>query len=294
MSQNNPPEAALPEARVRMRGWAAPLGGSAWAKFFTGPKNVPICDFTPDAHADAICLPDGTVSLTDIPADTQPGPALVLPAGPDIPLAAFLGTSLPAVMLAQTKWRVSQLVGPKPTQAQAAAMARCGLAGHRVLDRPTRFALLLTLPETSEHAAPVGPEFMALMARLREQVESYVPFTLAILPPESGRKFTLRNRGSLLAWLRAREIALLTPESSPFEDTATLMAQATRVLMVDSRQAGLLGLCRPGTKVLEVAPEGWASGRARALCEALDLPWRIFLATPPREPLHNIMIPCSF
>ena len=286
MSQHNPPEAAERDAYLRMRRWAAPLGGSAWAKFFTGPKNIPICDFTPQAHPDAICLPDGAVSLADTPADTRAEIALALPAGPGISLAAFIGTSLPGVMAARIKWDVRELVGPNPTPAQAVALERCVFnARHRVLHRPTRFSLLLTLPEPPENAAPVGQEFIALTARLHEPVESYVPFTLAILPPEANQKFTLGNRTSLLAWLRARRIELLTPESSPFEDTARLMARATRVLLLDPRQAALLGLCNPRTKVLEVAPEGWASGRARALCDALGLEWRIFLATPPFYPL---------
>ena len=292
MSPRNATAAAPDEAYMSMRQWAVPLGGSAWGKFFAGPKKIPICDFAPLVQPDTICLPDGSATTADIAAETCQEVALALAAGPGVVLAFFLGVALPCVMAAQKKWDVKRLVGPPPTPAQQMVLHRLDLARqYRILHRPTRFAQLLTLPPAAEHAAPSGPEFLALMARLRQPMASNVPFTLAILPPGQGEKFALRNRASVLAWLRARRVGVLTPETSPFEDIATQLARATRVLMMDPRQAGLLGLCTPGTKVLEVAPEGWASGRCRALCSATGLQWRIFLATPPGYPLLR---PLSF
>jgi hypothetical protein len=140
------------------------------------------------------------------------------------------------------------------------------------------------LPE-QEGAVVAGPEYRAMMGRLRAEVAAQVPFAVAVLPGPAKQRFGLSNRASLSAWLRARRFMLLAPEADDFAATAAALGRANLVVMADAADAGLLGLCQPGCKVLEIAPEGWATGKIRAFCGVLGLRWELFLAGAPSYPL---------
>jgi hypothetical protein len=134
------------------------------------------------------------------------------------------------------------------------------------------------------HLAPVDDDALALLARLRPPAQPGAPSGLAILP-RPGHRFSLRNQASVTAWLRARRIAVLDPDHTDFAQTAALLNAATLVLIAEPAQAGLLALCQPQTRVVELAAEGWAGARTRTLCAALGLDWRLFLGSAPAYPV---------
>jgi hypothetical protein len=122
---------------------------------------------------------------------------------------------------------------------------------------------------------------------------------VAILPVRPFERFGLVNRASLTAWLRAKRFAVIEPERLKLPELIGYFAAAPLVLLADSRQAGLLGLCHPGTKILEIAPEGWLSAEAHYLSTVFGLDWRPFLAAPPSYPLRGTLpfgslVPCSY
>ena len=144
---------------------------------------------------------------------------------------------------------------------------------------------MLAARAAQAHAAPADADYLALMALLRDPPAANVPAPVALLPAASGpQRFALRNRASLTAWLRARHFTLLDPE--PRISRRPLPPwRKQRWCSSPTLQAGLLGLCPPETQVLEIAPEGWAGAKTRALCDALGLRWNLFLAEPPAYPV---------
>jgi hypothetical protein len=283
-----------------MRGRIVPYGGSRWGRFFAGPKTGEMRDYEITRHQNAVCLPDGTVRADAGGLAVEDAAVFALAAGPAVTLGRFLTAALPGIAAALPDYPAAALAGAALTPAQRGVLARLGLVERYLpLGGPQGFAQVLSCGRLPERAAPVAERILPLMARLRAPAAMRVPCTVAVLPAMSGQRFALRNRASLSAWLRARRVVLLAPESEPFEDTAALLARATHVLLADARDAGLLGLCAPGAKVLEVAPEGWASGRVRALSEVFGLRWSLFLATPPsyallRPPPFGAGAPLSY
>lgn len=102
---------------------------------------------------------------------------------------------------------------------------------------------------------------------------------IAILPPRETERFTLANRASLTAWLRAKRITII---DSP---TPEALKSATILLLADPSQCAMLAHCTKGTKILEITPAGWSSRAIRSQCAALGLRWTEFLATPPSYPI---------
>ncbi len=147
----------------------------------------------------------------------------------------------------------------------------------------SRWARFFAGPRIASTCHP-EPESLEMLKRLRAAAAATVPCSVAMLPT-APQRFTLNNCASLSGFLRARRFTLVAPESTPSTATAALLARATLVLLADPGDAGLLGLCPPGTKVLEIAPEGWTTSHTRALCAALGLNWHLFLATPLSYPL---------
>jgi hypothetical protein len=262
-----------------------PHGGSVQARCFASPRAVPLRGAACSAWQHATCGLDGTLTLHGGP-DCVPAAAFALAAGAPVSLGAFLDGALPGIAAAAPHWPDAYLAAAPPTPAQLAVLERLELA-ERVwpLLAPAAFQTGLLCDSGPAHGIPEPAPYLALMHRLRAELAPTVPFAVALLPSLTGQRFALRNRASLSAWLRARRFALLAPESDEFERTAAALARATLVLIADPKDAGLLGLCSPGAKILEIAPEGWASGKIRGLCEILGLRHALFLAAPPSYPL---------
>ena len=284
-----PPDATLPALAERhyLRGKTRPLGGSARAFLYAGPRAITIRGREIIAHPNATCLPDGGIGLDESTAPLVHETVFPLAAGRGVALGDFCASALPGILAAQPFWPGSRLVGAALTPAQHSVLARLGIAhAYRVLTEPASFATVLAARAAQAYAAPADVDYLALMDLLRNPPAANVPAPVALLPAASGQKrFALRNRASLAAWLRARHFTLLEPDTEDFAQTASTLAQATLVLLAEPEQAGLLGLCPPETQVLEIAPEGWAGAKTRALCDALGLRWNLFLADPPAYPV---------
>jgi hypothetical protein len=258
-----------------------PYGGSRWARFFAGPTSVPIRARGLATCHNVTCHPDG--SITSTAAGTATG--VVLRAGPGVPLGDFLTQELPGIFgYFASAPQAAQLIGPAPTAPQNTVLGRLGLPASAPLTGPEAFAALLTSAPASPHAAPADPECLAMLAKLRAPATACVPAAVGILPAVEA-PIALHNRVTVAAWLRAHRVQILTPDTANFDATAAACAAATLAILADTHQSGLLGLLPPGTRVLEICPEGCATGQVRALCAALGLPWSLFLATPPRYPV---------
>ena len=270
-----PPDATLASLAERhyLRGRTRPMGGSSRAFLYAGSRAITVRGREIIAHANATCLPDGGIGRAETAAPPEPETVFPLTAGPGIALGDFCATVLPGILTARPFWPGGRLVGAAPPPAQHSVLARLGLArAWRVLAEPTPFATVLAARAAPAHAAPADADCLSLMAALRDPAAANVPAPVAILPAASGQKrFTLHNRASLAAWARARHIRVLAPDTEDSAQTAAILAQATLVLFAEPQQAGLLGLCPPETQILEIAPEGWAGAKTRALCDALDL-----------------------
>jgi hypothetical protein len=176
-------------------------------------------------------------------------------------------------------------------------LARLGrLRDYVTISAPRRFRRIM-VASLGQYCLPVST-LRGIADQLRApKAESGT--RIAILPVRQFERFCLTNRASLTAWLRARHFTILEPETARLPDTLERLAAASLVLLADPRQAGLLGLCHPGTRVIEVAPEGWLSATAHYYCTVFGLDWRPFLASPPCYPLRGALpfgslVPCSY
>ena len=254
---------------------------------FAGPRDITIRGREIIAHPNATCLPDGGIGQEEAASPPAHETVFPLAAGRCVALGDFCAAVLPGILAAHAVLaRAAGLWGRRSHAAQHSVLARLGIAhAYRVLTEPASFATVLAARAAQDYAAPADADYLALMAALRDPPAANVPAPVAILPAAAGQKrFALRNRASLAAWLRARHFTLLEPDTEDFAQTAPTLAQATLVLLAEPEQAGLLGLCPPETQVLEIAPEGWAGAKTRALCDALGLRWNLFLARSARLP----------
>jgi hypothetical protein len=264
------------------------FGGSKQARFFMGPEAVRIAEAGLALRENGVCQADGTVGPASLACDADDATAGALPAGWAMALGGFCSGALGAVLASSAQIPGLRLAGPAPTPAQAAILARLGLGdAHLPLTAPRRFARLLFCAALPAAAVPAGPTYLALMARLRDPPAATVPFAAAILPPPTGRRQALRNRASLAGWLRARRVRLLNPDDEDFAALAAALARTTLLIIADPAQAGLLGLCPKGTKILEIAPEGWAGPAIRGFAAALGLDWSLFLGSALSYPLSS-------
>jgi hypothetical protein len=253
-----------------------PLGGSKWAAAFSGPARALLRNPTSISFTNAILYPDGRLVGDAEGAPARDDIVAVLPAGSAVSLGQFLTGPL-------------NMRPPSP--------ARLGLLrGYISIESPQKFREILVMPERPGEIP--GPYVKPIAERLRAPAVARAGM-VAILPPRTDEKFCLSNRASLSAWLRARRVTLLDPESLRLADLAVSLAAAELILLADPRQAGLLGLCHPGGKVIEIAPEGWLGAEARCFCEMFGLDWQPFLASPPGYPLSGSLpfgslVACSY
>jgi len=270
----------IPQHRY-VRAPARPWGGSLWARFFAGPREITVQGWDCEWRDHVVVAPDGAVE--DAPAGARAGDtAMWLPAGPGVCLGAFLGGPLGVVAGREA---CPALLGPPLTPVQGDVLERLALRTrfHGILAPQTlgRLGVLVPSPATG---APAGEAVLAMAARLRAPaLPPTVPSAIALL--NAGSRPGLRNMQSLRAWARARGMIVPAPDTEPFAQTVRRLGQATLVLLTDGADAPLLALCHPGTQVLEIAPEGWADGRIRGVCDAAKLDWHLHLAEPPGDTL---------
>jgi hypothetical protein len=146
--------------------------------------------------------------------------------------------------------------------------------------------------------AAIGPVVKTVADRLRQPPPASGA-AIAVLPVRQFERFGLVNRASLTAWLRAKRFTVVEPERLKLAELLAVFAAAPAVLLADPRQVGLVGLCHPGTRILEIAPEGWLGSAGHYLSTLFGLVWRPFLAAPPSYPLRGALpfgslVPCSY
>jgi hypothetical protein len=234
-------------------------------------------------RAGAVVHPTGEVS-DEGPAGEQFDAAVFpLAAGDGISLGRFLSGPL-AASIALGGSRQFEYCGAKLSPRQAEALRKLGAAqGYVTLEVPVRFRSVTSQPPGA-HALAAGPHLRALADRLRSPATPQTQ-RLAILPPRETERFSLTNRASLIAWLRAKKINVIEPEAMKLDALANALAAAALVILADPEQAGLVSLCGPEAKILEIAPEGWLGANTRWFCQVFGLQWTAFLANPPAYPL---------
>jgi hypothetical protein len=295
MPDPNAPAAAaesLPLPRVM------PLGGSKWARFYAGPTAVAVT--APDLIAleNTVIAADGGITSAEESleacATANNTPVFWLEAGERISLGQFLvGASNIALQLPT----YHRLAGPTLTARQTDVLARLGrLRDYAPITAPMSFHRVVFARFRA--GAVAGPVVRFVADQLRVGAEA-PGAPVAVLPVRQFERFGLVNRASLTAWLRAKRFVIVEPERVKLAETLELFAAAPVVLLADPRQAGLLGLCNPGTKVLEIAPEGWLDATGHYFSTLFGLYWQPFLACPPSYSLRGALpfgslVPCSY
>jgi hypothetical protein len=272
---------------------AQPLGGTRWSRRYAAPRRARLTGITWRRVANAVVHPDGHVAEDDAALTEQDAAVLPLPAGGAVTIGQFLTGPVAAAYQAGL---TLPFCGAPLSPRQTDILAKLGfLRGYIALAAPRRFTSV-TAPEMS--AGAPGP-FTKPLAEFLRAPEAAAKIRAAILPRRETEKFCLTNRASLTAWLRAKQVAVIDPETTRLSDLQSLLASASLVILADPAQSGLLGLCAAGTKILEIAPEGWLGLDARVMSAHFGLDWQPFLAAPPSYPLQGplpfgSLVPCSY
>jgi capsular polysaccharide biosynthesis protein len=81
----------------------------------------------------------------------------------------------------------------------------------------------------------------------------------------------LRNRGKLESALKARGIQSIRPETYSFDEQALLFANADLIVSEFGAVMANVVFCKPGTRVIEIIPEGQKDPWSAHMCAALGL-----------------------
>jgi capsular polysaccharide biosynthesis protein len=81
----------------------------------------------------------------------------------------------------------------------------------------------------------------------------------------------MRNRPALIAALAKLGVVAVQPETLSFDDQARLLAGADLVVSEFGAVMTNVAFCRPGTRVVEIIPEGQNDPWSVRLCAALGL-----------------------
>jgi hypothetical protein len=269
-----------------------PYGGSKWRAGFGLPRQAVIRRVETRLIPNGFCTPEGTVGATSPeleasePYETIAETAFPLRAGPDVALGQFLTGALPGILAQRGDWEGGVLAGAALTPAQSEVLARLGLlAGYVTLAKTVKFRLVVSQAEVPAHHAPADADTLAMLARLRGGTGG--DGRVAILPDRETERMTLRNRASLTAWLRAKRITVLDVPAMGLAGVASALGTAGLVVIADPAQAGLAGLCAPGTNIVEIVPEGFAGTAMRAICDACAAPWSLLFGSAPVYPLSH-------
>jgi len=283
-----PDDSSPPPPRTTLAPFT-PRGGSKWAHRFGWAKTVTVSGAEISRWEPAVAHPDGTVTEGGSAPDMRDEIVFMLAAGEKVSLGRFL-LGGPASVPAGTA-----CCGAPLTARQAEVLRKLGLfSGYITLSAPVRFRMVLA----AATADVPGPHIKGMAERLRRKTQ-ITGAAVAILPPRETERFALTNRASLTAWLRARKITVIEPETMPLDMLADYMAAAGTVVLADPEQSGLLALCSTGAKILEIAPEGWLGVQARWLAEMFGLRWTAFFAAAPGYPLlgelpFGALVPLSY
>jgi hypothetical protein len=261
------------------------------------PEPFAVFDATGRLHAGTMpgVMRDMAPETMTAPIQAPPGVQSWLPiaAGVSVPLGRFLGEALSTAVLQHAAQPHLGLIGAPLTPAQMDAMIALNLLGfYTPVDRPTVLARL-HLSRTIGR----GPSRMMRppIEALRFTAEPYeVRPRISMLAPQDGVHFSRSNHGSLRAWLRARSFGALDAVAMTLDatrlrlnDMIATLAGAQVVVIDDPNQAALLGLCDPGTVVLELGVDGWHDGTIMAVCALFGLEWRLVVAAAPRYPIKT-------
>jgi hypothetical protein len=289
-----------PAAKHQNLAFGAPLaiayGGGKWRQ-----GDVPAMDLTPQTLQPAI-LEDTAAGLNgDVltqadGAARSPAYAVPLRAVDSLPGAApgaLLGEWLLDVLV-KSAWLAQQsaqqapyrLCGPPLSPAQSQIIHLLGQNNYITLSAPTRFARLAHFESVRR-----PPHFIKPMAEALRDPGPASETRLAILPQHASEAFTLANRASLSAWARAKRFSLIDPDAMNFDALKAALAAAGTIMMADQRQAGLLALCQPRAKIIDIAPAGWRSATGQYLCKLFDLAWLPCVAGPPS---YKLLTPLPF
>jgi len=268
------------------------LGSARWARRYAGPRRARLASITWRQAANAVVHPDGRVADDDAILTEQDAAVLALPAGSAVTTGQFLTGPLAAAFAANL---TLSFCGAPLSPRQTDILAKLGvLRGYIALSAPRRFTRV-TAPDIA--AGAPGPLIKPLADSLRAPAGANI--RAAILPRRETEKFRLTNRASLTAWLRAKQFTVIEPETTRLPELQSSLANASLLILADPTQSGLLGLCAQGTKILEIAPEGWLGVEARVMAAHFALDWTPFLAAPPSYPLQGplpfgSLVPCGY
>ena len=222
--------------------------------------------------------------------------------GPTVSLGRFLTEGLAIALLQRDALGAVPLIGAEPTLVQRAALEALDLArGYRVIDQPMQVRrLVVTRREPDGAGARIRPahadRFMRVaIEALRFAVEPFeISAQVALRRGVPASDFVIANRLSFDRWLASMGVASLDAEAMQFGDKAlglfdlaAALAGARAVVIDDPGQAGLLGFCDPGTKIVEVAIEGWTDPRIAAMCRIFALDWQVVLCPAPAYSLSQ-------
>jgi hypothetical protein len=241
-------------------------GGGKWRGGFMPAPDLTGQAARPDILQDAAVDQDGAV--TDQPDHAEALPLHVVPLRG---VSALLGEWLLDVLMKSAWISANQgyrLCSPALSPVQAEILRRLGQDDYINLAAPARFARLARFELMKR-----PPETITAPAAALRGTAPASGGRVAILPQHASEMFTLANRASLAAWLRAKRFSLPEPEAMSFEDLAATLSAAGTIMLADPRQAGLIALCQPGTKVIDIAPDGWRGTACQYLCKLFDLNW---------------------
>ncbi|HQT88652.1 MAG TPA: hypothetical protein PK677_08880 [Acidiphilium sp.] len=229
-------------------------------------------------------------------AESPVATAAPIASGAAISLGRFLTEGLAIALLQRDVIGVVPLIGAGPTPAQRAALDALDLASDFIaIDRATRVRrMIVTQRESGAINGRVPPvhadRFMRVaIEALRFAVEPYeISSQIALRRPRPIADYDVANRLSFDSWLASMGVVTIDPTAMRIGasdlgllDLAAALAGARCVVIDDPSQAGLLGFCDPGTKVVEIAVDGWTDPRIAAMCLVFALDWRVVLCAAP-------------
>jgi hypothetical protein len=179
------------------------------------------------------------------------------------------------------------IAGGIPTADQLAILRRAGLLnnGYVVIQKLTKFDLILSYPETPEYYISAHSRVIQLMDRLRGKVQGMNRVAITCDPTD--KLLTIRNWSSFTVALLEWWIIPLDLSAMSFSDLAETLASAELLIIANPSQVGLAGLCSPGAQVVEILPEGLVRTTLQTLCAAASLRWAPIFAQIPLDALSG-------
>ncbi len=251
------------------------IGGTKWSRFY-----IPNAAFVPKTPQTSVEQDEAWPSVSAAICGQEE--AIWIQAGRDISMGGFLSPNLAKTFTLMQSNPERRATGLPLSGPQFSCLCKLGIS--------ERYAAVSeTLPHQNGGVAEdrricgattLGA-LISMMLALRSPEPITEPRLLLILPATSRSPIRLRNRGSISSWLRARRAVVLDPDTMPFEQLTHCLATASCIIIAAPEQAGVLGLCSPDVKVLELAPDGAALSSVKAACSVFGLDWSLCLGSSP-------------